>query len=71
MNLAATDWDHQIIDSVSISLDGEIGRDDDVARLRAELNPKDGDHTRVACENAVAFIRWAQDLKASKGASDA
>ncbi len=61
---AATDWDHRIIDSVSYALHGNIGTSDDVERLRAVITPKDGDTTRVACEIAVAFIRWAQDLKA-------
>lgn len=60
----ATEWDHRIIDSTSVALAGKIGRDDDVERLMQQVN--DGpasDKVKVACEIAVAFIRWAQDLK--------
>jgi hypothetical protein len=62
--MAATDNDHRIIDATSIALNGKIGQDDDVSRLRQqiELGSSD-DKLRVACEIAVAFIRWAQDLK--------
>lgn len=60
----ATDNDHRIIYATSIALNGKIGQDDDVARLRQqiELGSSD-DKLRTACEVAVAFIRWAQDLK--------
>lgn len=64
MTKVATDWDHRIITSVSCALHGSIGTEADVERLRSIITPKDGDTTRVACEIAVAFIRWAQDLKA-------
>lgn len=60
----ATDWDHRIIDATSIALGGVVGGSDDVARLMREIqvgpNP---DKLKVACEIAVAFIRWSQDLK--------
>ena len=60
----ATDQDHRIIDVASIALNGLIGRDDDVARLRHQIeNDNSQDKLRTACEIAVAFIRWAQDLK--------
>lgn len=63
----ASDNDHRIIDATSIALDGSIGRDDDVQRLRHQIeqgNTSPGkDKLQVACEIAVAFIRWAQDLK--------
>ena len=64
MQKTATDNDHRIIDATSIALKGLIGRDDDVARLRQqiELGSSD-DKLRTACEIAVAFIRWSQDLK--------
>lgn len=64
MNHKATDNDHRIIDTTSIALNGKIGQDDDVARLRKqiELGSSD-DKLRTACEIAIAFIRWAQDLK--------
>lgn len=64
----ASDWDHRIIDATSIALDGKIGRDDDVDRLREKIEQGEGeDKLKTACEIAVAFIRWAQDLKQDKG----
>lgn len=60
----ATDQDHRIIDGVSYALKGQIGRDDDVKRLREQIEGgSSDDKMRTACEIAVAFIRWAQDLK--------
>lgn len=60
----ASDRDHRIIDAVSIALDGKIGQDDDVQRLKEQVEGGDSDDKlKVACEIAVAFIRWAQDLK--------
>lgn len=60
----ATDWDHRIIDGVSVALHGQIGQPDDVERLMRQI--QDGpspDKLKTACEIAVAYIRWAQDLK--------
>lgn len=64
----ATDRDHQIIDAVSIALDGRIGYVDDAVRLRANILCGGGrnDKLLTACEIAVAYIRWAQDLKQEK-----
>lgn len=60
----ATDWDHRIIDGTSVALKGEIGMADDVMRLKklVESGPAK-DKLETACEIAVSFIRWAQDLK--------
>jgi len=62
-----TDEDRRIIDATSIALSGQIGLDDDVDRLMQQVVDGDGepDKVRVACEIAVAWIRFAQDLKAS------
>lgn len=60
----ATDWDHEIINAVSIGLEGQIGGKDDVKKLRAQIEGGSSkDKLETACEIAVAFIRWAQDLK--------
>jgi hypothetical protein len=60
----ATDHDRRIIDAVSYALDGRIGSDDDVERLRKQIEGGSStDKLKTACEIAVAFIRWAQDLK--------
>lgn len=67
----ATDRDHRIIDAVSIALNGRIGGEDDVRRLREQI--EDGsseDKLNTACEIAVAFIRWAQDLKEQRDANN-
>lgn len=58
----ANDTDHRIIDAVSIALKGQIGLPDDVDRLLAEVLPENKE--RTLAEIAVAFIRYAQDLKA-------
>lgn len=64
MENVATDWDHRIIDGVSIALSGKIGSDDDVARLRKQIEEGEStDKLETACKISVAFIRWAQDLK--------
>ena len=61
---SATDWDHKIIDAVSIALEGRIGQSDDISRLQAQIiNGPSEDKLKTACEIAVAFIRWSQDLK--------
>ena len=63
----ATGWDHRIIDAVSNSLHGQIGNDDDVDRLLKEIeNGPSENKLKTACEIAIAFIRWAQDLKAQR-----
>lgn len=63
----ATDQDHRIIDGVSYALKGHIGGYDDVQRLREQIERgSSDDKMRTACEIAVAFIRWAQDLKADR-----
>ncbi len=60
----ASEWDHKIIDGVSIALDGRIGFADDVERLRSQIEGGSSqDKLKTACEIAVAFIRYAQDLK--------
>jgi len=59
----ASDWDHRIIDATSISL-GDVGREDDLNRLRRAIEDGEGnDKLKTACEVAMAFIRWSQDLK--------
>ena len=56
--------DKRIIDAVSVALDGKIGQEDDIARLRKQIeNGGSDDKFHTACEIAVAFIRFAQDLK--------
>ena len=67
MRAMLTDEDRRIIDATSIALSGQIGLDDDVDRLMQQVVDGDGepDKVRVACEIAVAWIRFAQDLKAS------
>lgn len=63
----ASDWDHKIIDGTSIGLGGIIGQHDDVARLRDQIEGgAAADKLQVACEIAVAFIRWSQDLKCQR-----
>jgi hypothetical protein len=63
----ATDHDHRIIDAVSYALKGRIGEDDDIQRLREQIEGGDSvDKMDTACEIAIAFIRWAQDLKAER-----
>lgn len=61
----ATDRDHRIIDSTSVALEGRIGSEDDVHRLVNQIKCGGGtkDKLETACEIAIAFIRWAQDLK--------
>ena len=60
----ASDWDHRIIAATSQSLGGEVGREDDLNRLRRAIEDGEGDDKlKTACEIAMAFIRWSQDLK--------
>lgn len=60
----ATDWDHRIIDAVSVALGGLIGGRDDIDRLRSQIEGgPSADKLKVSCEIAVAFIRWSQDLR--------
>lgn len=60
----ASDWDHRIIDATSIALGGKVGREDDLNRLRRKIEDGEGsDNLKTACEIAMAFIRWSQDLK--------
>jgi hypothetical protein len=61
----ATSLDHTIIDATSVALDGRIGAEDDVKRLRQQISSS-LDPLNTACEISVAFIRWAQDLKAER-----
>lgn len=62
--MVANDWDHRIIDAVSVALQGKIGSQDDVDRLMVQVTQGGGENKlKVACEIAVAFIRWSQDLK--------
>ena len=54
----ATEWDHRIITGVSVALDGKIGQEDDIERLRIQIEGGPSqDKLKVACEIAVAFIR--------------
>ena len=63
----ATDHDKRIIDAVSVALAGIIGQDDDIDRLYRQINGgQSTDKLRTACKIAVAFIRFAQDLKARR-----
>ena len=57
-----TDEDERIITAVSVALEGKIGLDDDVDRLQGFAV----DELHTACEIAVAFIRFAQDLKTTR-----
>lgn len=58
-----TDWDRRIIDAVSFAL-VEVGKDDDIKRLREQIeNGQSEDKLNTACEIAIAWIRFAQDLK--------
>lgn len=58
-----TDNDHRIIDAVAIGL-VEVGKDDDIQRLRGLIEGGESeDHIGTACEIAIAWIRFAQDLK--------
>lgn len=63
------DYDHRVIDAVSVGLGGQCGQDDDKARL-LELIEKGNETVEpdigVACDIAVAFMRWAQDLKSER-----
>jgi hypothetical protein len=60
----ATSEDHRIIDAVSLALGGEIGRGDDISRLCEQVKATHpAEREIVLAEIAVAFIRWAQDLK--------
>jgi len=59
-----TDHDKNVLNAVSYALDGKIGQHDDIARLRHEIESgSNRDKLHVACEIAVAFIRWSRDLK--------
>ncbi len=63
----ATEWDHRIIDGISYALKGQIGQDDDVERLLAQVREGPAqDKERTLAEIAIAFIRWSQDLKDEK-----
>jgi hypothetical protein len=58
-----TDRDRRIIDSVAVSL-VEVGKDDGVERLLAAvMKGESEDKLHTACEIAIAWIRFAQDLK--------
>jgi hypothetical protein len=60
----ATDWDNRIIAAVSVALKGSIGEQNDVERLLKQVTPTEpAEREKVLAEIAIAFIRWAQDLK--------
>lgn len=60
-----TDADSAIMSAVSYALKGKIGQEDDVERLKKEIEGgQSTDKLRTACEIAVAFIRLVQDKKA-------
>lgn len=64
-----TDWDRRIIESVAVAL-VEVGKDDDIARLRQQIEGGESDDKlQAACEIAIAWIRYAQDLKEELRAS--
>lgn len=64
MDSKADDWDHSIINAVSIALKGQIGLKNDIERLKEQIvKGRSTDKLHTACEIAVAFIRYAQDLK--------
>jgi len=55
--------DDLVIDAVSIGL-VEVGLEDDVQRLRELIESgSSDDKMHTACEVAIAWIRFAQDLK--------
>jgi len=63
----ATDWDGRITTAVSVALEGKIGQDNDIKRLKAQI--EDGpseDKLHTACEIAVAFIRELADERAAR-----
>jgi hypothetical protein len=67
-----TEWDHRIITGVSVALEGKIGQEDDIERLKSQIEGGPSqDKLQVACEIAVAFIRWSQDLKRQRDAARA
>jgi len=56
--------DKRIIDAVSIALKGRIGDTDDVLRLYEQVSKGSSENKLyTACEIAIAFIRFAQDMK--------
>mgnify|MGYP003475976486 FL=1 len=58
-----TDSDKIMIDFISNSLK-EVGKDDDVARLRTLIeNSQSQDKLKLSCEFTIAWIRQAQDLR--------
>lgn len=58
-----TDKDRRIIEAVAVGL-VEVGKDDDIQRLRGLIEGGESeDHLETACEIAIAWIRYAQDLK--------
>jgi len=58
-----TDHDIRVIDACSVAL-VEVGKDDDIERLREQIESgHSGDNLQTACEIAIAWIRFAQDLK--------
>ena len=71
MSNTATDRDHRIIDGVSIALKGQFGGEDEGKRPREQIEGGSSeDKLNTACEIAVAFIRWAQDLKEQRDANN-
>lgn len=57
----ATDFDHRIMDATSVALGGAVESTDKWTRIRdILLEPSE---PQAACEIALAFIRWSQDLK--------
>lgn len=58
-----TDKDRRVIDAVAVGLI-EVGKEDDIQRLRTLIEGgESADHLQTACEIAIAWIRFAQDLK--------
>ena len=63
----ATIEDHKIISEVAVRLGGRAGRSDDVSKVMNMVECSGSEHKLMtACEIAVAFIRYAQDLRDDK-----
>lgn len=66
-----TDKDIRVIDAVAVGL-VEVGKSDDIQRLRKLIEEgESSDKLHTACEVAIAWIRYAQDLKEEMRASRA
>ena len=64
--MKTTDKDHRIMIATSVALGGIIGEPDDVERLQKIILENSEHPLQTAVEVAVAFIRYAQDLKTNE-----